>query len=191
MSVIKREEALEKIAWEELKKSGRDDAVYIISEFFKAPIHPRLKDKLNITVVAQHASRNIPDELNPGNPIYRPILLDSMTNRFRGATNEYLAHYLRQAGVEVTKVEGDLPYWLPCPVCNYKTFLELGTWKTCAVCGWNSDSMQEALPDEPIGSNDVSLNQARKNFTEFGAITREKLSEVEPDGKQKYPPADG
>jgi hypothetical protein len=47
--------------------------------------------------------------------------------------------------------------------------------------------MQEALPDEPIGSNGISLNEARKNFSQLGAISREKLAEVDPDGQKKYP----
>ena len=185
---MKREEALEKIAWHELRKLNRQQAEEIIRDFFKQPIPERLEKKLNITVVVQWKTRTPPVDLNPGNPIYRPILVNRMADDFRGATNEYLATYLRtKAGLQVDTVEGDLPFWLPCPVCNYKTFLELGTWKTCPVCGWNSDSVQEALPEEPIGSNSVSLVQARKNFTEFGAINRDKLAELDPEAKQKFP----
>ena len=185
---MKREEALEKIAWLELKKINRQQAEEIIRDFFKQPIPERLEKQLNITVVVQWKTRTPPDDLNPGNPIYRPILVHRMADDFRGATNEYLATYLRtKGGLKIDTVEGDLPFWLPCPACNYKTFLELGTWKTCPVCGWNSDSVQEALPEEPIGSNSVSLVQARKNFADFGAISRDKLAELDPEAKQKFP----
>ena len=47
--------------------------------------------------------------------------------------------------------------------------------------------MQEAMPAEPVGSNGSSLQQARQNFTDLGAISKAKLAEVEPDGPQKYP----
>ncbi|RME76577.1 MAG: hypothetical protein D6784_05500 [Chloroflexi bacterium] len=111
-----------------------------------------------------------------------------MKRPFRGATNEYLAEHLRQVvGIPVDKVEGDLPKWLACPVCGYRTFEVLGDWDTCPVCGWNSDPVQEAMPDDPTGANGVSLNQARKNFAEFGAVSREKLAEIDPDGRKKYP----
>jgi hypothetical protein len=111
-----------------------------------------------------------------------------MAEGFRGATNEYLADYLRtKLEVSVEAVEGNLPERLACPVCQYKTFVELGTWKTCPVCGWNSDPMQEALPDEPVGSNSLSLNDARRNFARLGAVSEAKQAEVELDGKEKYP----
>jgi hypothetical protein len=47
--------------------------------------------------------------------------------------------------------------------------------------------MQEALPDEPVGSNSLSLNDARRNFARLGAVSEAKQAEVEPDGKEKYP----
>ncbi|HEY85611.1 MAG TPA: hydrolase [Chloroflexi bacterium] len=89
-------------------------------------------------------------------------------------------------GINVDRVEGQPAKLLPCPVCNYKTFTELGTWKLCPVCGWNSDPIQEAIPTEAIGSNGISLEEARRNFPQLGAITQEKLAEVDPDGKQKF-----
>jgi hypothetical protein len=111
-----------------------------------------------------------------------------MADHFRSATNEYLANYLQtHLGLEVSAVEGPLPERLACPVCKYRTFLEVGTWKTCPVCGWNSDPMQEALPDGPVGSNGISLNEARRNFARLGAVSEAKRDEVEPDSREKYP----
>jgi len=185
---VKREEALQRIAWHEVKQLTREEATDIIKAFFKAPLKPSLRQKLNIVAIAQWQTHTPPPDLRPGNPIYRPVLIDRMRDRFKGATNEYLAHYLRtKMGLKVERVEGEMPNLLACPVCRYKTFTERGTWQTCPVCGWNSDPMQEALPAEPVGSNGISLEEARRNFAQFGAITRQKLAEVEPDGKQKYP----
>jgi hypothetical protein len=188
MVAMTRSEALQKIAWNELKQLSRDEAAEIVRAFFKEPLKPSLREKLNITAIMQWETHTPPVDLNPGNPIYRPVLLDRMADHFRSATNEYLANYLQtHLGLEVSAVEGPLPERLACPVCKYRTFLELGTWKTCPVCGWNSDPMQEALPDEPVGSNGISLNEARRNFARLGAVSEAKRDEVEPDSREKYP----
>ncbi|MCB0156423.1 MAG: hydrolase [Anaerolineae bacterium] len=76
---------------------------------------------------------------------------------------------------------------MPCPVCGYHTFEVLGAWDTCSVCGWNSDPVQETMPDDPTGGNGISLNEARGNYEMLGAISEAKLSEVDPNGTKKYP----
>jgi len=185
---MKREKALEKIAWHSLKKLNKDDAYDIILQFFKEPLKPSLREKLNITVVVQYETHEPPANLSPGNPMYRPILIDRMKRPFRGATNEYLAKFLqKRLNLSVNQIEGDPPNWLACPVCNHRTFETLGAWDNCPVCGWNSDPMQEAMPDEPIGGNGVSLTDARKNYQTIGAIKQSVVDELDPDDKQKYP----
>lgn len=183
-----RAEALEKIAWHQLKHLSREEATNLIIEFFNEPLKPSLREKLNITAIIQWETHQPPPDLKPGNPIYRPVLIDKMKRPFRGATNEYLAGYLRkQLGIPVDRVEGKLPGWLPCPVCRYHTFEVLGDWDTCPVCGWNSDPVQETMPNDPTGANGISLNEARRNFEAIGAISSEKLAELDPEEKQKYP----
>ena len=185
---MQREEALEKIAWHHLKKLSRDEATELIFEFFNEPLKPSLREKLNITTVVQWETHQPPLDLQPGNPIYRPVLIDKMKRRFRGATNSYLAQYLRQeVGTEVDTVEGNLPGWLPCPICRYHTFETLGAWDTCPVCGWNSDPVQETMHDDPTGANGISLNEARQNYEAIGAISKEKLALLDPKEKNKYP----
>jgi len=187
---MKREEALTRIAWQEVKQLSREEAMEIITAFFNEPLKPSLREKLNLTAVIQWETHTPPPDLYPGNPIYRPILIDRMREKFKGATNDYLAYYLQsKTGIPVDRVEGKPSELLPCPVCNYKSFIELGTWKTCPVCAWNSDPMQEAMPTEAVGSNGLSLEDARRNFAQFGAITQDKLSEIDPEGKQKFPKA--
>lgn len=183
-----RDEALEKIAWHHLKQLTREEATGLIEGFFKEPLKPSLREKLNITAIIQWETHEPPPDLQPGNPIYRPILIDKMKQPFRGATNEYLAEHLRQVvGVDIDEVDGDLPDWLPCPVCQYHTFAVLGDWATCPVCGWVSDPVQEAVPDDPTGANSISLNEARQNFQATGAIAQAKLADLDPEDKKKYP----
>lgn len=58
-----------------------------------------------------------------------------------------------------------------CPCCGLYTFNEpIGdTYDICAVCFWEDDGWQLENPDEAGGANKVSLNEARKNYKEFGA----------------------
>jgi len=183
-----RDEALEKIAWHHLKRLSREEATDLIVAFFDEPLKPSLRAQLNITAIIQWETHQPPSDLRPGNPIYRPILMDKMKRPFRGATNEYLRDHLKTVvKIDVDEVSGDLPGWLPCPVCNYHTLEVLGDWDTCPACGWNSDPVQESIPDDATGANGISLNGARQNFREFGAITRQKLTELEPDAKKMYP----
>ena len=137
-----------------------------------------------ISVYGKYPGHNI----NPGNPIYRPVLIDRMRERFKGATNEYLLNYINtRLNMPVTAIKGEPPRLLACPVCRNRTFSELGTWHTCPVCGWNSDPMQEAMPAEAIGSNGISLQQARENFAQSGAISQKALTQIHPDGRKMYP----
>ena len=183
-----REEALEQIAWFHLKRLSGEEATDLIVVFFNEPLKPSLREKLNITAILQWETHEPPSDLKPGNPIYRPILIEKMKQPFRGATNEYLTGHLHEVvGVSVTEIDGELPTWLPCPVCGYHTFEVIGDWDICPVCGWNSDPVQEAIHDDPTGANGISLNQARQNFEALGAISENKLSELDPEEKRKYP----
>lgn len=42
----------------------------------------------------------------------------------------------------------------------------------CPVCFWERDLYQEKNPDYAGGANKVSLNEARKNYSEFGACEK-------------------
>ena len=56
-----------------------------------------------------------------------------------------------------------------CPCCGCHTLdLEDSSFEICPVCFWENDPSQVRYPDE-TGANKVSLNQARKNYEEFGA----------------------
>jgi len=68
----------------------------------------------------------------------------------------------------------------PCPVCGYLTFTEPldGTYVICPVCFWEDDPVQLRDPDYAGGANTVSLNQARINYKEFGAVEKRVLEYV-------------
>jgi len=45
---------------------------------------------------------------------------------------------------------------------------------------WEDDDIQRDSPNYKGGANDVSLNQARKNYKMIGAISKEHLGSVRP-----------
>jgi hypothetical protein len=67
-----------------------------------------------------------------------------------------------------------------CPCCGYKTFDNVlnGSYEICPVCFWEDDPLQFNNPEFEGGANRMSLRQAQRNFREFGACSREMLSNV-------------
>ena len=62
-----------------------------------------------------------------------------------------------------------------CPCCGYKTMslAPPNTFDICPVCYWEDDGVQYAKPDYANGANKISLNEAKANFSKFGAILEE------------------
>ena len=67
-----------------------------------------------------------------------------------------------------------------CECCGYKTLNEKpnGTYQICTICYWEDDPIQSAEPNYEGGANRVSLNQAKRNFSEFGACERDMIKNV-------------
>ena len=62
-----------------------------------------------------------------------------------------------------------------CPCCGFLTLRDEppGTFAICPVCFWEDDDAQFNDQTYAGGANRVSLSEARKNFSEYGAVTRE------------------
>ena len=57
-----------------------------------------------------------------------------------------------------------------CPCCGYYTLEEKpGSYEICPVCFWEEDPTAEQQPNIAFGGNNVSLNEARRNFQIMGA----------------------
>lgn len=64
-----------------------------------------------------------------------------------------------------------------CPCCGYFTLEDPpGNFDICDVCLWEDDNLQRDDLDCWGGANEISLNEARRNFLEFGASDRKYLS---------------
>lgn len=55
-----------------------------------------------------------------------------------------------------------------CKCCGCAALDSDDEYDICPVCFWEKDRMQESDPEYKGGANAVSLNEARKNYAEFG-----------------------
>lgn len=62
-----------------------------------------------------------------------------------------------------------------CPCCGYFTLDSRQCNDICPICFWEDDPLDNEYPDETGACNKVGLNQARKNYLEFGACERNML----------------
>ncbi len=69
-----------------------------------------------------------------------------------------------------------------CPCCRFLTLTDEppGTFEICPVCNWEDDKVQAEDPTFSGGANQMSLEQAQRNFVELGAISKEALARVRP-----------
>ena len=67
-----------------------------------------------------------------------------------------------------------------CLCCGFLTLSEPppGTYEVCPVCYWEDDPVQAKEPDYAGGANDVSLNEARRNYRQLGAVEARFRSKV-------------
>lgn len=58
-----------------------------------------------------------------------------------------------------------------CPCCGFKTLEAPGTLQLCPVCWWEDDGQEDEDASEVrlTVNGQLSLNQARTNYGEFGA----------------------
>ena len=59
-----------------------------------------------------------------------------------------------------------------CKCCGCAALDSADEYDICPVCFWEKDKTQASNPDYAEGANSVSLNEARKNYAEFGACEK-------------------
>lgn len=59
-----------------------------------------------------------------------------------------------------------------CKCCGCAALDSADEYEVCPVCCWEKDKTQERDPEYKGGANAVSLNEARKNYAEFGACEK-------------------
>jgi hypothetical protein len=75
----------------------------------------------------------------------------------------HLEDYIRRS-------QAALPLTPTCPVCGREGAPE--PYDICHECGWERDAAAEADPDDYVGGpNHQTLNDARANYAQIGAVT--------------------
>lgn len=78
-----------------------------------------------------------------------------------------------------------------CVCCRFWTIFDdcpPGTYQICPVCGWEDDNVQYYDPNFSGGANEMSLNEARKNYKLFGAISSEMTKYTRPPKNSERSP---
>lgn len=65
-----------------------------------------------------------------------------------------------------------------CKCCGCAALDSADEYDICPVCCWEKDRTQESDPEYKGGANSVSLNEARKNYAEFGACEKRFIENV-------------
>jgi hypothetical protein len=69
-----------------------------------------------------------------------------------------------------------------CPCCHFLTLSERGGFEICQVCFWEDDGQDDRDAGEVQGgpNGSLSLDQARKNYADFGACEKRFKKKVRP-----------
>ena len=185
-----RSEAIQLIAEHMLSQLTPEDEVEAIQAFFNDFIPDDLRPELDPALVAQHDRHDVPPTIIPTDPRYQPVLLHQMKRRLRGVTNAYLSAYMYGTLDTPVDISGEMKPLLSCPVCGYQSLPIRGNWDVCLVCGWISDPVQEAVPDEAVGANSVSLDRARDNYARTRLSSEDARDRLHPHGRHMYPHPD-
>ena len=80
-----------------------------------------------------------------------------------------------------------------CPCCGFLTLDHPanGSYDICPVCLWEDDLIQTQDPGYAGGANRVSLNEARMNFAQFGAVEERFQPNVRAPRSEEIPPRPG
>jgi hypothetical protein len=74
-----------------------------------------------------------------------------------------------------------------CEVCGYKTVSH--PYDICTVCFWEQEMLEESEYNEPTGgpNDELSVNDARRNFEKLGAVSERLLQYVVPPKAGEIP----
>ena len=75
-----------------------------------------------------------------------------------------------------------------CPCCGYKTIDDTiyPIVDICEVCFWQYDEIAQTFPDNIVGPNQVSLNEAKNNYISYGACEYRFINLVRPPLKEEF-----
>ena len=172
--VLIRKHCVDKLTIEERKEfleSYWDSEIYsALESFSECEI-----EKFPKALIHNMLSNEAPDDWhNKELDVVLELVYEDYT---RGYTNTYLMQLLQEIGIECHEIEGAPEPMEHCYCCFYLVFKPEDSFGSiCPVCFWQ---------DAP-GANRTTLEQARKNFKEFGASDQGSLEYVSKEALKMY-----
>lgn len=77
-----------------------------------------------------------------------------------------------------------------CDCCGYYTLMNESD-DICPVCWWQEDNVQRRYPDSTGGANEISLNEAKKNYILFGVSDKKYINKVRKPLPEELPENNG
>lgn len=74
-----------------------------------------------------------------------------------------------------------------CDCCGFLTLERKNAYEICPVCYWEDDPAQLKNPDSRLGSNHISLNDARQNFSALGTCEARYVKAVRKPLPEEFP----
>lgn len=74
-----------------------------------------------------------------------------------------------------------------CDCCGFATLEKKNAYETCPVCYWEDDAVQRENSGSSMGSNHISLNDARRNFAALGACEARYVKAVRKPAPEELP----
>ena len=103
---------------------------------------------------------------------------------------KWLEKIVRRLQSSVVRAPGPDGSKCACPCCGFLTLRERGRFEICPVCSWEDDGQDDAdasvVRGGPNGS--LSLEDARKNFRQFGACDERSTGSVRTPSDDEIPP---
>ncbi|WP_337104419.1 CPCC family cysteine-rich protein [Paenibacillus sp. YIM B09110] len=115
---------------------------------------------------------------------YNPLIFRALKYKYLGVKNEYLSKRVCEILGTEHDIEGIQEELSICPCCEYKSLLSNGEYDICPVCFWEDDGTIN--PEEYSSPNHMTLDEGRKHFTEFGAMSLSSLEFIKHDRLEKY-----
>ncbi|MBK1897372.1 CPCC family cysteine-rich protein [Chryseobacterium paridis] len=111
-------------------------------------------------------------------------LFEYITDKYIGVKLSYIQEKIKNLYQLPINVNGIPKELFTCSCCSYKTILEKGNYQICKVCFWEDDGGNDGSKYSHV--NHMTLNEAKDNFKNKGAILERFLKFVDSEGKLKY-----
>ncbi|MGG4143836.1 CPCC family cysteine-rich protein [Paenibacillus algorifonticola] len=115
---------------------------------------------------------------------YNVLIIEALKVKYIGVRNEFLSKRISELLNASHLVEGVQEELITCPCCEYKTLPKKGEYYICRVCFWEDDGNVD--PQYYSSPNGMTLDQARENFINFGAVDEASVQFLEVDRLELY-----